>query len=130
MMTDETLEEYIKKFIPQGSKKFQVCEIDGYSFTFMVVDDKTIGVVLDMSGEPHIYVMPEHRGKSHGFSLLKGYFKENDLLSGNKYVFYNAGTEDGLNLIKRLHSMEYSTYKVIEVADRKFIILKDSRIKI
>lgn len=72
----------------------------------MVIDNKAIGVVLDMAGEPHIYILEEYRKQGYGFTLLKKYFVKNDLLLRNKYVFCNYNTEEGLALIKKLKLRE------------------------
>lgn len=57
---------------------------------------------------------------------IKKYLVEKKLIGSNKYVYYNAGTDDGEKLINSFckHNHEF---KVIEVDKRKYIILKDSR---
>lgn len=125
-MTDETLKQYILDYKPKNSRDIQIAKIDGYDFTFLIQDGKAIGVVLDMTWEPHVYVLEEYRGYGYGSRLLKKYLVENELVDSNKYVYYNAGTDDGEKLINRF-SKQNKEFKVIKVDDRKYIILKDSR---
>jgi GNAT superfamily N-acetyltransferase len=126
IMTDETLKQYILDYKPKNRRDIQITKMDGYDFTFLIQDGKAIGVVLDMTCEPHLYVLEEYRGYGYGSRLLKKYLVEKKLIGSNKYVYYNAGTDDGEKLINsfRKHNHEF---KVIEVDKRKYIILKDSR---
>jgi GNAT superfamily N-acetyltransferase len=125
-MTDETLKKYIMEYRPKGSREIQIAHLDEYHFTFLIHDGKAIGVVLDMNREPHVYVLEEHRGYGYGSRLLKKYLLGNGLVGSNQYVYYYAGTVDGEKLIRRF-SEQNSDFKVIEVGERKFIILKDCR---
>lgn len=126
IMTDETLKQYILDYKPKNSRDIQITKMDWYDFTFLIQDGKAIGVVLDMTCEPHLYVLEEYRGYGYGSRLLKKYLVENKLIGSNKYVYYNAGTDDGEKLINSFckHNHEF---KVIEVDKRKYKILKDSR---
>lgn len=125
-MTDETLKQYILDYRPKGSKEIQTAHLVGYDFTFLVHYGKAIAGVLDMNREPQIHVLEEYRGCGYGSRLLKKYIIENELVGSNQYVYYYAGTDDGENLIRRF-SERNPEFKVIEVEDQKFIILKDSR---
>jgi GNAT superfamily N-acetyltransferase len=126
IMTDETLKQYIVDYKPKGNREIQMAHFDGYDFTFLIHDGKAIGGVLDMNREPQIHVLEEYRGHGYGAGLLKKYLVENGLVGSNQYVYYYAETEDGENLIKRF-SERNPEFKVIEVEERKHIILKDYR---
>ena len=125
-MTDETLKQYILDYKLKDRRDIQIAHMDGYDFTFLIQDGKAIGVVLDMTWEPHVYVLEGYRGNGYGSRLLKKYLVENELVGSNKYVYYNAGTDDGEKLINRFSKQNHE-FKVIEVDKRKYIILKDSR---
>lgn len=125
-MTDETLKQYILNYKPKGNREIQLSHIDGYDFTFLIHDGKAIGGVLDMSREPQIHVLEEYRAHGYGARLLKKYLVENELVGSNQYVYYYAGTDDGENLIRSFSDRNHE-FKVIEVEERKYIILKDYR---
>jgi GNAT superfamily N-acetyltransferase len=125
-MTDETLKQYILDYKLKDRRDIQIAHMDGYDFTFLIQDGKAIGVVLDMTWEPHVYVLEEYRGYGYGSRLLKKYLVENELVGSNKYVYYNADTDDGEKVINRFSKQNHE-FKVIEVDKRKYIILKDSR---
>ena len=126
IMTDDTLKQYILDYKPIGSKEIQIAHLGEYDFTFLIQDGKAIGGVLDMNREPHIYVLEEYRGRRYGSRLLKKYLVVNGLVGSNQYVYYDAGTDDGENLIRRFSERNHE-FKVIEVEERKYIILKDYR---
>ena len=126
MMTDEALKEYILCYKPKTNRDIEIHNIDGYNFTFLIQDGKAIGGVLDMNWEPQIYVLEEYRGCGYGSRLLKKYLVENELVGSNKYVYYNVRTDSGEKLIKRF-SKHNSEFKVINVDERKYIILRDHR---
>lgn len=125
-MTDEVLKKYILDYKPTGDRDIQIAQIDGYNFTFLIHDGKAIGGVLDMNRKPQIHVLEEYRGCGYGSRLLKKYLVENELVGLNQYVYYYAGTDDGETLIRRF-SERNREFKVIEVEERKYIILKDYR---
>lgn len=125
-MTDEILRQYITDYKPKGKRDIEITQLDGYDFTFLIQDGKAIGAVLDMNWEPHIYVLEEYRSLGYGTRLLKKYLVENELVGSNKYVYYNAGTDEGEQLIKRFSMLNHE-FSVLRVDDRKYIIIKDSR---
>lgn len=125
-MIDETLKQYILDYKPSGDRDIEIAELDGYDFTFLIKNGKAIGAVLDMNWEPHVYILGEYRAQGYGTRLLKKYMVENELVGSNKYVYYNAGTDEGEQLIKRFSMLNHE-FSVLKVDDRKYIILKDSR---
>lgn len=126
IMSNETLKQYVLNYKPKGNREVEIAHVDEYAFTFLIEGRKAIGVVLDMGREPHVYILEEYRGKGYGSRLLKKYIIENGFVGINQYVYYNAGTNAGEKLINSFMKHN-SEFKIINVGERKYIILRDPR---